>query len=85
MKRVTPRLTSDFVCVSCIKMMEEVVEPMESLYDGVGTVNGFCYLGDRLNPSGWCEMAVTARARLGWVKFRECGELLHGENVFAED
>ena len=45
------------------------------LYDGVETVKGFCYLGDRLNASGGCEMAVTARARLGWVKFRECGEL----------
>ena len=42
-------------------------------------VNGFCYLGDRLNASGGCEAAVTARARLGWVKFRECGELLHGK------
>ena len=24
-------------------------------------------------------MALTARARLGWVKFRECGELLHAK------
>ena len=22
---------------------------------------------------------MTARARFGWVKFRECGELLHGK------
>ena len=45
-KRVTPRLASDFVCVCCIRMVEEVVEPIESLYDGLETVNGFCYLGD---------------------------------------
>ena len=41
-------------------------------------MNGFCYLGDRLNASGGCEAAVTARVRIGWVKFRECGELLLG-------
>ena len=32
--------------------------------DEVGTVKGFCYLGDRLNASGECEAAVTARTRL---------------------
>ena len=42
-------------------------------------VRGFCYLGDRINASGGCEAAVTARTRLGWVKFRECGELLNGK------
>ena len=50
-----------------------MVEPMESFYDGVEMVKGFCYLGNRLNASARCEMAVTARARLGCVKFRECG------------
>ena len=30
-----------------------------------------------MNASGSCEAAVTARARIGWVKFRECGELLN--------
>ena len=35
---------------------------------------------DRLNAnaSGGCETAVTARVRIGWMKFRECGELLLG-------
>ena len=28
-------------------------------------VRGFCYLGDRVNASGGCEAAVTARARIG--------------------
>ena len=41
-------------------------------------VYGFCYLGDRLNASGGCEAAVTARVRIGWVRFRKCGELLLG-------
>ena len=41
-------------------------------------MNGFCYLGDRLNASGGCEAAVTARVRIGWVRFRKCGELLLG-------
>ena len=41
------------------------------------TVKGFSYVGDRLNASGECETAVTSRVRVGWMKFRECGELLH--------
>ena len=40
-------------------------------------MNGF-YLGDRLNASGGCEAAVTARVRISWLRFRECGELLLG-------
>ena len=43
------------------------------------TVKGFCYLGNRLNASGGCEVAVTARTILGWKKFRECGEILFGK------
>ena len=35
-------------------------------------------MGDRLNASGGCEAAVTARVRIGRVRFRECGELLLG-------
>ena len=35
--------------------------------------------GDRMNASGGCEAAVTARARIGWVKFKECGELLNSK------
>ena len=36
----------------------------------------FTYLGDRLNATGGCETAVTARSRIGWIKFRECSEIL---------
>ena len=39
-------------------------------------MNRFCYLRDRTNSSDDCKAAVTARARIGWVRFRECGELL---------
>ena len=42
------------------------------------TVGGFTYLGDRVSAGGGCEAAVTSRTRCGWVKFRECGELLYG-------
>ena len=37
----------------------------------------FTYFGDRMSADGGCEAAVTARTRCGWVKFRECNELLH--------
>ena len=47
--------------------------------DEMETVNGSCYLSDRLNASGGCEVAVTARIRVGWRKFRECCEILFGK------
>ena len=77
-KRVTARLAMHFVCSKCKGIMERTMDSIEKLCDEVETVNGFCYLGDRLNASGGCEAAVTARVKIGWVKFRECGELLPG-------
>ena len=50
----------------------------EKLCDGVETVSKFTYLGDRLNATGGCKMAVTARSRIGWMKFRDCSEILKG-------
>ena len=78
LKRVTPSLARQFVCGQCNKVMAGAVEPVERLCDDVETVREFCYLGDRVSAGGGCEAAVTARARLGWVKFRECGEILLG-------
>ena len=77
-KKFTVRLTMDFVCSKYIGIMEETVDLIENLCDEVETVNGFCYLGDRLDSSNGCEVAVTARVRIGWVRFRECGELFLG-------
>ena len=54
------------------------LEPVEVLCDEVETVKGICYLGDRLNANGGCDTAVTSRVRIGWMKLRECGELLRG-------
>ena len=75
-KRATARLAMHFVCLKCKGIMEGTMDSIEKLCDEVKTVNGFCYLGARLNGSGGCEAAVTARVRIDWVRFRECGELL---------
>ena len=56
-----------FICSKCKGIMEGIVDSIEKLCDKGETVNGFCYLGDRLNASGGCEAAVTARVRIGWV------------------
>ena len=42
------------------------------------TVSELTNLGDRVSAGGGCELAVTAITRCGWVKFRECSELLCG-------
>ena len=75
-QRITDKLAMRFVCSRCIGIMEGTVDSFEKLCDEMETVNGFCYLEDRLNSSGGCEAAVTARVRTGWVRFKKCGELL---------
>ena len=74
MKRVTSTLAKDFVCKLCVYTKEGILEPGEELsfFDQVDLVRSFCYLGYRLNASGGSEAAVTARMRIGWIKFREC-------------
>ena len=54
------------------------MDSIEKLCDEVETENGFCCFGDRLNASGGYEAAVTARVKIGWIRFRECGKLLLG-------
>ena len=78
-KRVTPRLGRDFVCGRYKQVDDGLVEPVEEFCEEVETVRGFSYLGDMLDASGGCKAAVTARARIGWVKFKECGELLNSK------
>ena len=78
--RITDGLAARFVCSMCegkasLTLPDSAVEKM---CDEVETVKAFCYLGDRINASGGCELAVTARVRFGWAKFREVGEILHG-------
>ncbi|XP_006813953.1 uncharacterized protein LOC102807557, partial [Saccoglossus kowalevskii] len=83
-KRVTQRLAQDFACGRCKNGVGRVVEQEEKLCDEVETVKEFTYLGDKVSVGGGCEVAVTARARFAWVKFRECGELLYGKRFPLE-
>ena len=79
MKKVTSTLAKGFVCEVCVYTKEGIVEPGDeiSFFDPVDFVKSFCYLGDRLNASGGSGAAVKARTIIGWIKFRECGELLY--------
>ena len=74
--KMTCSSARDFVCRRCTDVGDGTEEPVDVLCDEVETVKGFCYLGESLNASGGCETAVTSRVRKGWMKFRECGELL---------
>ena len=71
-------MAQQFIRRRCEEIGADKEEPVEVLCDEVETVKGFCYLGHRLNASGGCETSVTARVKIGWMKFRECGELLLG-------
>ena len=77
-KKIPVYLNKDFVCKKCRSVVKNFMGSHEKLCDGVETVSKFTYLGDRLNATGGCETAVTARLRIGWIKFRECSEILKG-------
>ena len=73
LEMVTLRLGRGFVFGRCKKQVDDgLVEQVKELCEEVETVRGFCYMGDRVNASSGCE---AARTRIGWVKFKECGEL----------
>ena len=53
------------------------MELEEKLCVEVKTVRKITYFGDRVSAGVGCEAAVTARTSCGWVKSRECSELLY--------
>ena len=55
------RLAMHFICCKS----KGIVDLIGKLCDEVETVNKFCYLEERLNSSGGCEAAVTAKVRTG--------------------
>ena len=59
-------LNKNFVCKKCRSVVKNFKRPNEKLCDGVETVSKFTYLGDRLNATGVCKTAVTARSKIGW-------------------
>ena len=73
MKRVTLTLAKGFVCKLFIDKVEEIVEPGKEIlfFEKLDFVKSFCYLGERLNASGKSTVVVTARTRIGCIKFRE--------------
>ena len=62
------------------------MEPGEeiSFFNLVDSLKSFSYLGDKLNTSGGSEAEVSARTKIGWTKFRECGELLYGRKFLLK-
>ena len=61
-KKVAVYLNKNFVCKKCRSVVKNFKGPAdEKLCDGVETLSKFTYPGDRLNATGGCETAVTAR------------------------
>ena len=75
---VTSTFSRNFICRKCYGNIGKAVEQDKRLCDKLETVREFTHLGDRVRAGGGCEAAVTARTRCGWVRFRECSELLYG-------
>jgi hypothetical protein len=66
-----------FKCKRCVN--GKICKEAETgLNDGIERVESFVYLGDKLNAGGGCLSAVTARVRVGWMKFKELSGVLRG-------
>ena len=68
---MTEKLENGFICGKCENNTRDAAKPLQRLCDEVETGRVFCYLGDRVNADGRIDAAVTARMRIGWMKFRE--------------
>ena len=66
-----------FRCKTCVKGVLDM-EKEKGMSCGVERVDSFVYLGNKLNAGGGCLSAVTARVRVGWMKFRELSAVLCG-------
>ena len=62
-----------FRCRRCDGTIQEVDLAEDLMVDGktYECVKSFCYLGDTLDRDSGADLAVTARIRNGWMKFRE--------------
>ena len=67
-----------FKCKRCVHGVNNREEAKTGLNDGIERVESFVYLGDKMNADGGCLSAVTARVRVGWMKFRELSGVLCG-------
>ena len=77
-KKLLVYLNKNFVCKKCRSVVKNFKRPDKIPCNGVETVSKFSYLSGRLNATGGCETAVTARRRIGWIKFGEYSEILRG-------
>ena len=66
-----------FRCKTCVNGVLDMGKE-ESMNCGVERVDSFVYLGNKLNAGGGCLSAVTARVRVGCMKFRELSAVLCG-------
>ena len=76
-KGALKKVEGTFKCKRCVQGVINM-EAQLGLSDGIERVESFVYLGDKLNAGGGCSSAVTARVRVGWMKFREMGGVLCG-------
>ena len=71
-----------FVYQECVEATKGAVELDKELsfYDSVELAKSFCYLGSWLNAISKSGIAVTARTRIGWIKFKKCGKFVMEES-----
>ena len=65
------RVANRFRCRRCDGTIQEAALGEDLMVEGetYGCVTSFCYLGDTLDGNG-ADIAVTARIKNGWMKFR---------------
>jgi len=77
------KVTSSFICRGCLN---PVIRTGHTSVDigasaNLEVVDKFCYLGDMLSVDGDADVAVKARIRIGWNKFRQLVPLLTNRDI----
>ena len=81
------KTNQDFVCRNCLnRQTSEGVgtvpkREIELEKQSIEKVTSFCYLGDVIGMDGSADLAVEARIRSGWNKYREMSPILQGKFV----
>ena len=70
--------------IKCKCSTDFSAQPVESLCDGIETVHSFLYMGSKIDSSRDGKVAVTARMKSGWAKFKECRDILLFKIFFSK-
>ena len=76
------KVMKSFICKGCLNPVTSAGHTSVDIgASAVELVDKFCYLGDMLSLEGDADVAMEARIRVGWNKFRQLVSLLTNKDI----